>query len=78
MPLLTRLQCDGKTPAGRKCPVEFYLGEPETVKESSQILLITDAMGNKKYFHAIECLRRWAAEYTCPYLDSQIADEEKI
>ena len=77
MPLLTRLQCDGKT-AGRKCPVEFYLGEPETVKESSQMLQVTDAMGHKKWFHNIECLCAWAAEYKCPYLDPQTDDEEKL
>lgn len=78
MPLLTRLKCDGKLGNGRPCPVEFYLGEPETVKESSQMLEMTDCMGVKKYFHDIDCLRRWAANYVCPYLDPQAHEDEKV
>lgn len=75
MPLLTKMRCDGRLPSGQPCAVEFYLGEPETYKESAQMLNVIDAMGQKLFFHDIECLRRWAATYACPYLDQEEESE---
>lgn len=69
MPLLTKMKCDGRLPNGQPCSVEFFVGEPDTVKESRQILQTTDAFLQKMFFCGIDCLRRWAAAYTCPYLE---------
>lgn len=72
MPLLTKMKCDGRLLNGKPCPVEFLLGEPDTYKESAQMLNVVDAFGKKLYFHDIDCLRCWATNYTCPYLDPEV------
>ena len=66
MPLLTRLKCDGVLPSGKPCPIEFYVGETDTINESAKMLQVTDAFLHKWFFCGIDCLRRWAAKFEYP------------
>ena len=60
MPITTTIQCD----CGCKRKIE--IGTEETVG-AEKILQVTDANAVKTFFMSIDCLRKWAATYRCPY-----------
>lgn len=62
MPLITFFECE--KPCGKRIEIK-----DEYSKEASQILQVTDAMGQKLYFHNLECLKKWTLTYECPYLE---------
>lgn len=63
MPLITIFECE--PPCGKR----IEIGDNNS-SEAAEILQVTDCMGNRLFFHNVECLRKWAAKYKSPYKHS--------
>ena len=61
LPLITIFKCE--EPCGKEIKLE-----DRDMPEQAEVLQVTDALGTKLFFHNVECLRKWAATYECPYL----------
>jgi hypothetical protein len=63
MPRLTTVKCDGEG-----CKNSYEISEENPPVGIYEVLQITDTMGKSHWFCSINCLRKWAAKYECPYL----------
>jgi len=63
MPIVTIIQCDC-------CGKRIEIFENKETPGAEEVLNVIDAMSKKLFFCTIECLRKWAAKYVCPYKES--------
>jgi hypothetical protein len=55
------------------CKSRFEIADKEETKGAEKILHLRDAMDVHTWFCSIECLRKWAGKYSCPYKTETVA-----
>lgn len=64
MPIVTIIECD-------VCRKRIEILEDKETPGAEEVLNIIDAMSKRLFFCTLDCLKKWAEKYSCPYRGSK-------